>query len=344
MRVEPFVPPQLWTTPGREALWNAMLSHSGAALPSPRAARRRCSVPTEPPAPQSWAISLLPERAPHLVVVVDSFPFRALFGAELTAERDSDLPPALHAALVEGMVAAVRSVLPAGLIGEVQVLGFGSAGELAGRTEPAGLEWFAVSVAGIAQEPVELRVGCARDALLAALLALEPRARTAWSGLAGRLTATGHFTLGALTLSRAELASSFPERWRSSRQLRRTPQRVRTGAALYRFARTEGGWQCRAREARPAEPHPTSRIGHEHRRQPPAAPHRCRFRSRQRHRADRRDRELATRRGGAAGPAGTDPRAGGDDPHQSASVVGSGDLVTIDERPAVRISRLALGA
>lgn len=343
MRVEPFLPPQLWTTPGREALWNAMLSHSGAALPLAARGTAAMFVPTEPPAPQSWAISLLPERAPHLVVVVDSFPFRALFGAELTAGAVPDLPPALHAALVEGMVAAVRNVLPAGLTGEVQVLGFGSAGELAGRTEPAGLEWFAVSVAGIAQEPVELRVGCARDALLAALLALEPRARTAWSGLAGRLTGTGHFALGSLTLSRAELASLVPGALAVFPPAPADTATLRTGAALYRFARTEGGWQCRTRE--------------------PVRQNRTRLQGSAMSTDDSRPPllievdfdlgsvtvpigEIESWQPGAVVPlAPPAPTRGLEVTIRiNGQVVGSGDLVTIDERPAVRISRLALGA
>lgn len=250
MRVEPFEPPRLWRSAGREALWNAFLSYGETPLPlAARGAGLRFARSTPPQATRP-AISLLPERAPHLIAVVNAFPFQALFGAELTANDLPDLPEALHRALSEGMVGFVRDALPKGLLGDIKVLGFGSAGELAARTEPDGLEWFDVEIGGLSAEPISLTLGCERDALLAALMSVVPSARPVHSALADRLTKSVHLTLGALQLSAREIRSAlvpgamvvFPAATQGEIALR-------SDIALYRFAPIDVSWQCLSRQA-----------------------------------------------------------------------------------------------
>lgn len=356
MRVEPFEPPRLWTTPGREALWNALLSQAGAVLPLTKGAAARFT-PCPPPAPHSWALSALPERAPHLIVVIESYPFQALFGAGLTAADLPNLPPAVHGALAEGIVASVRDVLPRALVGDIRVLGFGASGDLAGRAEPAGIEWFRVEIGGLAAEPVELTVGCARDALLASLLAVEPVPRPVWSGLASRLTEPVFYTLGALALTRDEIRTAlvrgavavFPA----------APEeetRLRTSAALYRFARTEAGWQCRGREPlaqgrlrpglSPTDPARETAMPPDDTPQPFASPALQLSVDFDLGSVAVPLAELESWQPGAVVP--LDPPVPGRGLEVTIRVngyvIGSGDLVTIDERPAVRIARLALDA
>lgn len=360
MRIEPFEPPRLWTAPGREALWNALLSHAGAALPLPRRGTALRFAPTPPPPAAGWALTLLPDQAPPLIAVVHDFPFRHLFGAELDAADLPDLPAALRESLAEGMVALLGDALPPALIGALRVTGSGPAGELAGRMGAASLEWFGVEIDGLAPEPVRLTIGCARDAVLARLLSLEPAARPVRSALAGRLTARLHLTLGALLLTRAELRSTLvPGAVAVFPAAREGEITLRSDAALYRFGRSEAGWQCRAREPRAQGRHRPAIASSEPEREPAMPSDQI---------SDERSSqpaegwplrvgvdfdlgsvdvplaEIESWQPGAVVP--LDPPVPGRGIEVTIRVnglvIGSGDLVAIDTRPAVRIARLAL--
>lgn len=250
MRVEPFEPPRLWSTPGRAALWNAFISHTQAPLPlAVRGASLRFA-PASPPEAARWAVSLLPENAPHLIVIINDFPFQGLFGTELTAADLPDLPATLRQALVEGMVAFIRDALPKNLLGDIKLLGFGAAGELAARAEPQSLEWFNIEIEGLAGASISLTLGCPREPLLAALLSRAPSARPVRQGLANQLTRDLHVTLGTLQLTPSEIRSALvPGALVVFPTARKSELTLRSQAARYHLNRIAGGWTCQAREA-----------------------------------------------------------------------------------------------
>lgn len=318
------------------ATWNAILSHAGQPLPLRAGLQARFS-PADPPV-SGPVLDLRPEGGPDLAVVVESFPFAGLLGVGLTVRDLPVLPGPLRAALEEGMIATLSGALPD--------LGLATLGRHGRVWRETGLHWFRVELHGLAPEPVVLRVGAAMRDLLDAFSGM--RARPAWPNLRRTLSREATRTLGRLPLPLSALGS-LREGGAVLIDADLTPDMLllRAGTTTWRFVRQGPGWLCR------------DAIDHE---------------ARRRRRADNQDLPMSAARlpsdlapdldvavdldlGSVDVPfADMEAWVPGslvvlpepltrDEPCVTLRVngraVGTGDLVRIDDRLAVRIARLA---
>ncbi|MGI6244199.1 MAG: FliM/FliN family flagellar motor switch protein [Pseudochelatococcus sp.] len=193
-------PPEMPGIGRSEALWNAILSHAGAPLPLAGGAHL-VFTPAAAPDAQSPCTTLRFGGGGSAHVVWRAFPFAGLFGAPLAIADFPVLPPALREALIEGMVDFVHRALPAGIMDDAVVAGSGTV-----REPPGGdVVWFDLQFSGLAPDPVALTLGCARARLLA-LAAGHVIPAVVQAQASAAITVPAAFTLGASELPMRELA------------------------------------------------------------------------------------------------------------------------------------------
>ena len=231
------------------ALWNAVVSHLGARLPLHPPAEAVVSAGQEPAADTITALVRFGEGA-WFIAAPAVFPFRALLGAALETADLPLLPAVLRDALLDGMQAALLSALPGHRDGPARVAARGHWADL----EPAGparsrLRWFRAELRGVAPEPALVDIGL--DPIqLQGLLSPSFGARRLWAGLEDRLTRAADETLGRLALDPARLAALHPG---AVVVLERTfdpgRHRLRVGASAYDFSHQGEAWLCVGLEA-----------------------------------------------------------------------------------------------
>ncbi|MFC0217412.1 FliM/FliN family flagellar motor switch protein [Pseudochelatococcus lubricantis] len=235
MTAMPWHPPALPGIGQSEALWNAILSHAGTALPLAGKAHL-VFTPAAPPGPNILCTKLRLGRDGAAYVVWRMFPFADMFDTPLTVDDFPVLPPTLRDALIEGMVDVIRRTLPADAASDVAIAGWGSA------TADADIVWFDIILAGLAPEPVRLTFGCARSLLLSTSAAWPIVPAAVQAEARGTMIVASAFTLGAFPLTARELAgltegtvillpaAPLERRW------------LRIGQILWDFRFTDEGW------------------------------------------------------------------------------------------------------
>ena len=191
------------------ALWNALVSHLGARLPLHPPAMAVVTAGQEP-APDATAALVRFGEGAWFVAAPAAFPFRALLGAALEMADLSLLPAVLRDAMLDGLQAALLSALPGHRDGPARVAARGRWADL----EPAGpgrsrLRWFRAELSGVAPEPALVDIGL-DPAHLQGLLSPALGARRLWAGLEDRLTRPADETLGRLAFDPARLAALRP--------------------------------------------------------------------------------------------------------------------------------------
>jgi flagellar motor switch/type III secretory pathway protein FliN len=236
-----FAPPKL---AGSEALWNAFLSHAGQPLPLAEPNTAAVFAPGTPPAATAFAIRVAPETGAPFVVQVVDFPFKAMFNVDFTAEDLPELPAELRDALVEGMVALVSRALPPETLGPLAAAGSGAVGSLVADGDLAGLEWFQLALHGLTPAPIVLAAGVERAALVDRISGVAPATRQVWPGLRSQLSEEADVTLGALAFGRRELAALTPGAVLVLPPFDAGEAAIRVGDELYSFRAVDEGWQC----------------------------------------------------------------------------------------------------
>jgi hypothetical protein len=139
-------------------VWNAILGRCGSAFPLAAKGVSARIEQTRPPEGACTA-ALTACGATRAVVVFDSYPFQELYEANIEATDLDVLPPELRDVLVEGMISTLWSVVPKTGVLTCEVLRIGNWRECAEDIgEP--LDWFSISIAGLAPRPASIRVGC----------------------------------------------------------------------------------------------------------------------------------------------------------------------------------------
>jgi flagellar motor switch/type III secretory pathway protein FliN len=189
------------------AIWNALLTHAGAALPMANGAARLTFAPSDPPPGDALCLRTRTGDSSPLFIVPRAFPFKATFGVDLTVESFPDLPSVLSTALVEGIVATIRP-----LLGEHQ--GLIAAGAVVTSLSIAGAEatgrattWLDVRIDGLAKEPVMLSIGGDLLRLAVHLFGEGLLPAPVMNGLGRTIRVPIAVTLARLELSRHEIAA-----------------------------------------------------------------------------------------------------------------------------------------
>lgn len=243
-------PVALWTPPSvhqpleADAFWNALMSWLGERLPL----RDRASAVValgEAPTPEARGLSLRFGVGPAMVAVLVDFPFAALLGTELSIADLPLLPEGLRDALCEGVVTTLMALLPEHGAGTIAIVGREPWPDLASA---ASLRWFRIVISGLADESAVVDVGATLPTLARifgdpAYGPLAPRA--VWPGLGMRLTRDLFVTLGRVDLSVSALRALMPGSVIVlSGGLDADTARLRSGDTVFDLRRAQGGWTC----------------------------------------------------------------------------------------------------
>jgi type III secretion system YscQ/HrcQ family protein len=196
----PWLPSTYLRTHRDGELWNAILSFADQPLPlGPQASFQFTAA--EPPDASTPALLLEPARGPRFIAVITSFPFNAMFGADIAMADVQALTPPLRDCLNNGVIATLWGAIPDNRMGGCRVI---AAGPLAGLVGQSGIDdpqWLSVAVEGPASEPASILVGFCLGAFVKALAGGALALATVTRGLEARLTTEAFFTLGNLRLS-----------------------------------------------------------------------------------------------------------------------------------------------
>nr|WP_244977920.1 FliM/FliN family flagellar motor switch protein [Aureimonas jatrophae] len=221
-------------------LWNRFVAQAGEARPLGSGGVRLRYDLTDAPPPQSWCVRLHLSTAlggGMALVCARAFPFREITGVELDAADLGALPAELRGAIVLGMLGSLGRA--SGL--DVETLPrIGDDGPLSALGEP-GLEWLAVTLHGVASSEVAAHVGMRRGDLLR-LLARSADGPVSSGPLAGTLEVPVDLTAGRIDLTLHELRRIEPGDVAVLPALPADQLHLRAGQFRFVFTQAEGGW------------------------------------------------------------------------------------------------------
>lgn len=239
-----WTPPLLGHGLDEDGVWNAVAALAGEPLPLGENGASVTYALCDAPAGDSWlaAIELEGMQGPVLVHVKD-FPFRALFDVDLEVADLGGLPDGLRQAVIEGMFASIRAeALPAqadllALSRQGLASGFGDYGS-------AGFQWLAVRLSRPDKPAIDLDIGCDRVILARFLADKLPRGAPADTALAQKIMVPADITIGSISLARGELDALRPGAVAVMAEQPADLLAIRVQDRLFDFAPTEGGWCC----------------------------------------------------------------------------------------------------
>lgn len=223
-------------------LWNRLVGLAGSDLPLDGGASLRFSLAT-PPAANSWltALNLSGGGTAHLFV--RDFPFRKLFNVGLDTADVAALPQGLRQALLDGMLGAILAALPASVRDAASVAAQGLPAALPDLAA-SHTQWFDVTLTGADGTPIQFSLGCDRAAILRLLGDVLARRAPVAGPLADRLSLSAYPTLGRVVLGMHEF--EMLEAGAMVVLPHRPPDQlsVRVDTVHYQFAQGQNGWTC----------------------------------------------------------------------------------------------------
>jgi type III secretion system YscQ/HrcQ family protein len=240
--------PRLFLNSGEEqALWNAILSYRDQPLqPQGSKAAFRFSA-IELPDPATPALLVRSEKGPHLAVSITAFPFYAMFGAGLEMADLRKLPSSLRNHLEEGILETLWQAIPDNRMGRTRIVTAGPLDWVVSQIGAQDLQWLSVSADGIAPEPITVAVGVSINALAKVMSdgALAPAA--AVRGLKSLIQTEAFYTLGALPLHYSQLIQLRPGDVVVLPEFSEDKIFIRAQGLSYTFRLFESGWVCMGR-------------------------------------------------------------------------------------------------
>lgn len=223
-------------------LWNRFVAGAGEARPIGSVNGVSLSYElAEAPEPQGWCVRcLLPEAmgSGTILVCPRAFPFREIAGVELDAADLGALPTDLRGAILSGLQGALGRAM--GLAPDA-LPRIGESGPCSALGEPA-LEWIAVRLGGIASSDVTGLVGIRRGDLLRLLGATDPRSPSQAGPLATGLEIPVDLTAGRIDLTLGELRRIEPGDVAVLPAMPADQLHIRAGAYRFVFTHAAGGW------------------------------------------------------------------------------------------------------
>jgi type III secretion system YscQ/HrcQ family protein len=210
MNLVPWQPPAFLRTSQEIDLWNAILSYRDHPLmPTGWDAAFRFSV-VDPPGPATRALLIEPDLGPRFAAVIDQFPFAAMFGADLEMTEVNELPQALRSCLEDGIVATLWRAIPDNRMGSIRIATSGALESFASQIDASELQWLSVTIENVTPEPVTVRVGLTVSSLVSIVAggAIAPAAVD--RALADALVTEASYTLGSLSITFDELGRLGP--------------------------------------------------------------------------------------------------------------------------------------
>jgi flagellar motor switch/type III secretory pathway protein FliN len=356
MNPVPWQPPAFLYSRQEKELWNAILSYRDHALTPDGWDTSFRFTAIDAPDPATPALLIQPEKGPRFIAVVGSFPFAEIFGTDLEINDFHKLPPALRSCLEEGIVSTLWSTIPDSRMGKARIVTSGMLERLVHQFPERKLQWLSISIEGIAPEPVTVSVGLTIATCVSTIANGSFASAAIESGLARVMETEAYYTLGSLSISFAEFAKLEPGDVVVLPELPADRVLLRSQGHRYTFHFNNKNWVCLGNELteryRPTLDNieRTNAMSHENAH------------------SDDRDRDTSVRdltelgvvidfdlgrmsiplaqvqawQGGVVIP--LDPPLSSEGVEvtirANGQIIGSGDLVRIDDRVGVRITRL----
>ncbi len=209
MTIALWQPPTFLKSFGDTEIWNALVSWAGRPIPLTKSTSAEFVVEAAPD-PAIRGHLLRPEHGPDFLVVPLSFPFGAMFGADIDVDAIAQLPQPLARSLDDGVISTLWGAMPDSRLGSMRIVASGALSKVAAGLDLKSMQWLRLTLTGLAAKPaVVLVVATMADfSRAAAGGAIAQRAVAAT--LAATLTSEGCYTLGSLMLSRRDYQALRP--------------------------------------------------------------------------------------------------------------------------------------
>lgn len=298
------------------------------------------------PSPAAVVAAVSTRTGLRAIVRLADFPFKTQFGIDLGEADVEALPATLRRAILEGVVEMVWGAMPETGLGPLSVGAVGPLAEQSGHLAPAATRWLSVTVKGAASGPVAVLVGLEAAALARWIGTGRIAPHRVWAALKTRIDVEAVHRLGRLALPAAEMRGLGPGDLIVMPTLAEGRAEVVVDGMVFELARAGDRWTVagRHRDGRapiPANGAPTlndpTQTGGTLDIQ--ALPLTLDFEI---GRTTLPLADLEAWQVGATVPIGVPDRAAGVEVtiRANGAVVGLGDLVKIDDRLAVRLTRL----
>jgi type III secretion system YscQ/HrcQ family protein len=234
---------------GRETeLWNAMLSYAGRPLPFAGSKATLQFAAAEAPEPSVPALLIQPAAGPAFAVIVTSFPFKAMFGADITMAEVQELAPSVRDSINEGVVATLWNAVPDKRLGGFRIGACAPLSDIARDIGARDWKWLAMTLQGIAPEPVTALVGQSVSVFVDAVAGGTLASAAVANAIKTQLLIEVFFSLGSLTLTMRGLGELRSGDMVVLPELGPDRIMVRAGWTCYEFRRAAQGWACSHRE------------------------------------------------------------------------------------------------
>ena len=223
-------------------LWNALVALSGQAIGLGHASL--AFAPADPPASDAWCLMIEPGGSDGgFLVHVRSYPFRERHGLELDVADLPSLPAGLHQALFQGMVSALAEAVAPGQPGLLRLAG---QNVLASFKDFAGsrIQWFAVRVTSEDGLAIELDLGAERAFLVRLVGDRLPVGAAVHARIAEQIEVPADITLGSISLTLGELAALEPGAVVVMAERPPSTMLVRIHGHRLDLAMGDDGWRC----------------------------------------------------------------------------------------------------
>ncbi|WAJ30522.1 FliM/FliN family flagellar motor switch protein [Antarcticirhabdus aurantiaca] len=256
-------PSHLGTGFGPTELWNGVAAAAGTPLPLTGTGATLAYALCEPPPPEAAVAQLrLPPLAGPTFVQILDFPFRERFGVDLSVPDLGGLPDGLRLALIEGILETARAMLPPALAADLVVEAQGIASGFPTLTD-AGRQWFELDLRRADGLAVRFRLGGDRASIVAAAAdhLPPPFGDGRIEAVAAQIPAPVDMTLGTLVLTLGELRALAPGAVVVLAERPAGLVVLRAADHLFEFTDSDDGWRCSGpRPVRALEPrHPVHR-------------------------------------------------------------------------------------
>jgi flagellar motor switch/type III secretory pathway protein FliN len=242
MTMARWLPPTFLKTRPEVDLWNALAAWAGTEIPLGSPKSTLVFSLAEAPAADALGLLLQTEGGPELHVVPELVPLKAMFGTDIAIQDVQKLDAPLRDMINQGLVNLLWAAIPENHLGGVRIVASGPASAFRGET--ADLKWLTIVLLGLAAEPIVARIGVSLSALVAMLGegGIAP-ARVA-SALAQRLTTEVAFTLGAMEIGFAALRQLAPGDLLVPAEMPADIALIRADWITYAFRAGDKGWTC----------------------------------------------------------------------------------------------------
>lgn len=224
-------------------LWNGLVGLAGESLPLGDGGAALRYTLASPPAADAWLATLQLTGGGITYVHVRDFPFRQMFNIGLDAADVAALPDGLRQAMLDGMFASILGALPQQARDAVSIGAQGLAPAFPDHAA-SHVQWFDVALQRPDGSSVAFDVGCDRTALLRLLGGSLTSYAPANGPLAERVALSAYPTLGRVALGYDEFRKLEPGAMVVLPQRPAGQLAVRVDTVTYEFSQTDDGWAC----------------------------------------------------------------------------------------------------